>query len=326
MNHPSTAIAHPNIALIKYWGNQDDRLRLPSNGSISMNLAGLETRTTVSFDTRYHRDELILNGSQAEPAAQDRVSAFLDHVRDLSGVQAFAEVESANNFPTGTGIASSASAFAALALAASQAAGLHLSESELSRLARRGSGSACRSVPGGFVEWFAGQVDESSFAASFAPPEYWALADCIAIVSQAHKATGSTTGHTTAGTSPLQEARVKHAPARLSTCREAILKRDFSQLAQVVELDSNLMHAVMMTSKPPLLYWRPATLGIMHSVQEWRQAGLPCCYTIDAGPNVHVICLAEAMAEVEARLGALPGILEVRTASIGGAARLIEQR
>lgn len=326
MNLSTTAIAHPNIALIKYWGNQDNHLSIPSNGSISMNLAGLETRTTISFDTRNHQDELILNGSQAEPAARDRVSAFLDHIRDLSGVQAFAQVDSTNNFPTGTGIASSASAFAALALAASQATGLQLSERELSRLARRGSGSACRSVPGGFVEWFAGQSDESSFAESFAPPDYWVLADCIAIVSLAHKATGSTAGHATAGTSPLQEARVTPAPARLTTCREAILKRDFSQLAQVVEQDSNLMHAVMMTSQPPLLYWQPATLGIMHAVHEWRQAGLPCCYTIDAGPNVHVICPADVAVEVEARLGALPGILEVRTASIGGAARLIEQR
>jgi len=322
----STAIAHPNIALIKYWGNLDDHLRIPANGSISMNLAGLETRTTVSFDTRYLQDELILNGVQAEPAARERVSAFLDHVRNLRGIQTFAQVESTNNFPTGTGIASSASAFAALALAASHAAGLQLSESELSRLARRGSGSACRSVPGGFVEWHAGQMDESSFATSFAPPDYWALADCIAIVSQAHKATGSTAGHATASTSPLQEARIKHAPVRLTTCREAIMKRDFSKLAQVVELDSNLMHAVMMTSKPPLIYWQPATLGIMHAVQEWRQAGLPCFYTIDAGPNVHIICPAEAVAEAEARLRTLPGIFEVRTAFIGGPARLIEQR
>lgn len=288
-----------------------------------MNLAGLETCTTVSFDNSYEQDSLSLNGVQAEQAARERVSAFLDHVRQLGGVRAFAQVESTNNFPTGTGIASSASAFAALALAATHAAGLQLSERELSRLARLGSGSACRSVPGGFVEWVAGQTDESSYAVSIAPPDYWSLTDCIAIVSQAHKATGSTAGHATAHTSPLQEARVTHAPDRLTTCREAILNRDFSQLAQVVEQDSNLMHAVMMTSQPPLLYWQPATLGIMHAVREWRKAGLSCCYTIDAGPNVHVICLAEAATDVEARLRSLPGILEVRTASIGGAARLI---
>ena len=241
----------------------------------------------------------------------------------MSDLHAFAHVESTNNFPTGTGIASSASAFAALALAASWAAGIQLSEVELSRLARRGSGSACRSIPGGFVEWFAGTDDDTSFAASFAPPEYWDLGDSIAIISQTHKSTGSTAGHTTASTSPLQDTRIATTPARLAACREAILQRNFDSLARVVELDTNLMHAVMMTSQPPLLYWLPATFGVMQAVQNWRVEGLPCFYTIDAGPNVHVIYPVEAKDEVNARLRSLPGILEVRTATIGGPARLV---
>lgn len=326
MEKSATAIAHPNIALIKYWGNQDDQLRIPANGSISINLSGLETRTKVSFNSAYSQDSLILNGVNAEPDALERVSSFLDLIREMSSLKAYAHIESANNFPTGTGIASSASAFAALALAASTAAGLELSESDLSRLARRGSGSACRSIPGGFVEWFAGTDDKTSYAASFAPPEYWALADCIVIVSQTHKAVGSTDGHTTADSSLIQNVRVVTAPARLSICREAIINRDFLSLAQVVELDSNLMHAVMMTSQPPLLYWQPATLKIIQNVQEWRQNGLECFYTIDAGPNVHVLCPSGEMGEVRGKLLALPGVLEVRTATVGKGASLVEQR
>ena len=324
MERSSTASAHPNIALIKYWGNQDDRLRIPSNGSISITLSGLETRTKVTFNPAYSQDSLLINGSVAEQGALRRVSALLNLVREMSGNQTFARVESANNFPTGAGIASSASAFAALALSAATAAGLHLTESELSRLARRGSGSACRSIPGGYVEWYAGTDDKSSLAAAFAPPEYWALADCIAIISQTHKATGSTDGHALASTSPLQETRIATAPTRLKICREAILQRDFDTLAEIVELDSNLMHAVMMTSHPPLLYWEPATIAVMQNVRAWRQNGLACLYTIDAGPNVHVICPIAVIDEIKQKLSAIPGVLEVRTAVVGGGARLIE--
>src|SRR5574342_110791 len=187
----ATAQANPNLAFIKYWGNRDNVLRLPMNGSISMNLDGLSTRTTVSFQPSLPFDELIINGHEVTGSGLDRVSYILDIVRGMANIHERAEVMSENNFPSGTGIASSASAFAALALAGSKAAGLNLSERELSRLARRGSGSAARSIPGGFVEWQAGTGDEDSFAFSIAPAEHWALVDCIAVVSAAHKKTGS---------------------------------------------------------------------------------------------------------------------------------------
>ena len=319
----ATAQANPNIALIKYWGNLDERLRLPSNGSISMNLDGLYTRTQVSFDASLAQDALELNGAETFGPALERVSAFLDQVRRLGGPVAKARVVSENNFPIGTGIASSASAFASLALAASQAIGLDLSEWQLSRLARLGSGSASRSVPGGYVEWLAGETDEESYAYSIAPSDHWRLADCVAIVSQVHKPTGSSDGHPLAQTSPLQAARVADTPRRLALCRQAILDRDFETLAELVELDSNMMHAVMMTSTPPLLYWRPETIAIMQAVQEWRLGGLPAFYTIDAGPNVHVLCPAELAGEVAARLQAIPGVDGILTATTGGPARLV---
>lgn len=327
MNEERTAVAqaHPNIAFIKYWGNRDETLRLPANGSLSMNLHGLWSRTRVTFRPTLVQDTVTVNGQPLTGEGLRRVQVVLDRVRTLAGLTWHAEVTSVNNFPTGAGIASSASAFAALAVAAAHAAGLALRERDLSRLARLGSGSACRSVPGGFVEWFPGTGDEDSFAASIAPPEHWDLYDCIAIVSTAHKAVGSSQGHRLASTSPLQAARVAHTPQRLARCRQAILERDFDALAAVVELDAHLMHAVMQTSTPPLLYWEPATVAVMHAVRRLRQNGVPAAYTIDAGPNVHVLCPGKALPTVERTLAALPGVERVLVASPGGPARLLPQ-
>src|SRR5687767_962585 len=254
--HTATAQAHPNIAFIKYWGNRDEHLRLPVNGSISMNLDGLFTRTTVSFQPSLALAELIINGHEMTGSGLARVSSILDEVRAAAGIRFRAEVASENNFPTGAGVASSAAAFAALALAATKAAGLDWDEAQVSRLARHGSGSACRSVPAGFVEWEPGTGDDDSVAVSIAGPGHWALADCVALVSSGHKPVGSTEGHALAASSPLQAARVADAPRRLEICRRSILARDFDGLASVLELDSNLMHGVMMTSNPALLYWQ----------------------------------------------------------------------
>lgn len=321
---PVTAIAHPNIAFIKYWGNCDADSRLPANGSISMNLEGLTTQTTVAFDPALDEDRLILNSQPANPPALERVSAFLERVRKMAGIQLYASVVSENNFPMGAGIASSASAFAALSLAASRAAGLELDERQLSQLARTGSGSACRSVPGGFVEWKVGECDADSAAESIAPPEHWELVDCIAVVSSEHKRTSSSEGHALAYTSLLQGARVADAPRRLEICRRAILERDFELLAGIIELDSNLMHAVIMTSQPSILYWQPVSIAIMQAVVNWRSEGLPVAYTVDAGPNVHVICPAGFQEQAAAQLEEIPGVRQVLMARPGGPARMLE--
>lgn len=320
----ATAQAHPNIAFIKYWGNRDQDLRLPASSSLSMNLASLHSRTTVHFDPSLHKDHLLLNGETASSGQQRRVSAFLDLVRAMASIQTKARVSSENNFPSSAGIASSSSAFAALALAASTAAGLRLDERALSRLARRGSGSAARSVPGGFVVWQASDKDGDSFGASIAPPEHWALVDCIAIVSEGEKVTGSTEGHKLAATSPLQAARLAGAAQRLELCTRIVLDRDFSILADLVELDCHLMQAVMMTSHPPLHYWMPASLAIMEAVRGWRRDGLPVCYTLDAGPNVHVLCPAGEADRLSSRLEEIPGVIRVLRAGPGGPAHLID--
>jgi len=318
-----TAFAHPNIAFIKYWGNRENELRLPVNGSISMNLDGLFTRTTVTFSASAQTDSLLINNKQVAGPGLTRVSYILDIVRGMANLQDKAEVKSENNFPAGAGIASSAAAFAALALSASKAAGLNLTEPELSRLARRGSGSASRSIPAGFVEWQMGKGEEDSFAFSIAPVDHWNLVDCVAIVSAAHKKTGSTEGHALAGTSPLQNVRVDDTARRLEICRTAILKKDFEAFANIIEQDSDMMHSVMMTSTPPLMYWQAATVGIFHEVRAWRASGLAVGYTVDAGANVHVLCLADSAKEAEKRLREVAGVSDVLVAGVGGAAKIV---
>ena len=324
MTSTATARACANIAFIKYWGNSNHDMRLPANTSLSMNLAGLHSTTSVRFNSKLDSDSLTLNGEAATATQFERVSTHLDHMRQLAEIDARAEVTSENSFPMGAGIASSASAFAALTLAACAAAGLDLPERELSRLARMGSGSASRSVPGGFVEWHMGSDHQSSFAESIAPPEHWDLVDLIAIVSEAHKAVGSTAGHSLAESSPLQSARLDDTERRLEECRSALLERDFATFAGVVEQDTLQMHAVMMTSNPPLLYWQPATFRVMQAVSEMRnQQGLQACFTIDAGPNVHVICPSSDADAVEDRLTRLQGVERVLRATVGNAAQLV---
>jgi diphosphomevalonate decarboxylase len=321
----ATAFANSNIALIKYWGNRDHALRLPANSSLSMNLAALATTTTVEFCTDLDADRVTIDDAEATTSARGRVVAHLDRVRALAGINTKASVISRNNFPAGTGLASSASAFAALTVAACAAADLQLSTDELSRLARRASGSACRSVPGGFVLWDACDDDACSFGRTIASPDHWNLYDVIAIVESAHKATGSTEGHAMAETSPFQAARVASTLGRLERCRAAILTRDFPALADVIEQDALAMHAVMMTSVPSLLYWRAATLAVMQAVRTWRTNGLPVAFTIDAGPNVHCICPAESSGHVERLVRAIPSVERTLISGVGQGSHVISR-
>jgi diphosphomevalonate decarboxylase len=318
----STAICHPNIALIKYWGNLDHGLRIPANNSLSMTLGGLETRTSVSFDPELDRDEVELDDHIAEPAAYDRVVGHLDKIRAIADIQTRASVQSHNSFPTGTGIASSASGFAALTIAACSAAELSLPSKELSILARQGSGSAARSILGGFVELYSGPTSDDSYAVQVATPEHWDLLDLIAVISSTHKEKGSSYGHNIANTSPLQTARVEDTPRRMNVCRSAILERDFPALAQIVELDSNMMHAVMQTSTPPIIYLDAASIDLMKKIEIWRHEGLQVCYTLDAGPNVHCICTRSSAPEVLNRLKEITQVLHIYQSEPGEGAVL----
>ena len=307
----STAFAHSNIAFIKYWGDLDSKIHLPENGSISMTLGALSIRMTCEFDPLFPSDSLIINQVRATNPQLQRVSNFLDHVRKISGLTHFAHISSQFFFPPDSGLASSAASFAALAAAATKAAGLNLAEKDLSRLARLGSGSAARSIPPGFVEWSAGSSDVDSFSVSIAPPDYWDLLDSIIIVNRSPKQYPSLEGHRLAHSSILQKSRVEDAPRRLDICRSAILNRDFSALAEIAELDSNLLHTVTMTSHPPIFYWSPISLLLIKETIKLRKSGFPVFYTLDAGENVHIISPASYAGRVNYHFESIPGVLEI---------------
>lgn len=318
----ATAVANPNIAFVKYWGKTDEELNLPANPSLSMNLAALTTVTTVEFRRDLPADLVTVDDRPLAGPALARVLAHLNRVRALAGIDHKAWVASRNDFPAGTGLASSASAFAALSLAATRAAGLWLDESALSRLARRGSGSACRSVPAGFCLW-EGEDDETSYARQVAPAEHWNLTDVVAIVSREHKPVGSHDGHGLAPGSPFYEARLAAVPGWLADVGRGIRQRDLGLLGPAAEADALAMHGVMLTSLPPLLYWEGGTLAVLKAVLDWRREGLDVYFTMDAGPNVHCLCLAATAAEVEGRLRRL-GVPEVVVSGPGQGVRLVD--
>jgi len=319
----ATAVANPNIAFIKYWGRIDEALNLPANPSLSMNLAALTTATTVEFRPDLAGDMVTIDDEPARGQARARVAAHLDRVRKLAGIQDRAWMASRNDFPAGTGLASSASAFAALSLAATRAAGLELEEAALSRLARLASGSACRSVPAGFALWD-GDSDETSFARQVAPPEHWNLRDVVAIVSYDPKAVGSLAGHSLAATSLVQAVRLSTVTELLNVVRQSLEQRDLIAMGPAIEQDALAMQAVMMTSQPPLFYWRPATVAVLQAIRDWRRQGLIAFFTLDAGPNVHCLCEAADADDLEERLRNLPGVQDVLVSRPGEGVRLVE--
>jgi diphosphomevalonate decarboxylase len=324
--HPkTTAIAGSNIAFVKYWGNLDDKLNIPMNGSISMTLDAAHTLTTVEFHPDLPADQLTINGLLAGRQATARASAFLDHIRQMAGKYWHARIISSNSFPTGAGIASSASGFAALSLAATRALGLNLSNVELSRLARLGSGSASRSIDGGFVEWLPGGRDEDSFATPLAPEGHWDLLDIIAIISKEHKQVGSSSGHPLAHSSPFYQARLGAVQGTLKRVRRAIKERDFTTFGELIEEEAVSLHVAAMTSKPSVLYWQPGTIALLHALRSWREEGGPTGYfTMDAGPNVHVIAQRKDADALQEKIMAVEGVQEILLCGVGPGARIID--
>lgn len=322
----ATAIAHPNIAFIKYWGTHDARLNMPLNDSLSMNLGALTTQTTVEFDDALEKDEIIIGEESPDETTQARVVAQLGRIRSEAKTQAKARVHSRNNFPSGAGIASSASAFAALTLAGTRAAGLELGERNLSILARQGSGSAARSIPGGFVEWLAAtnttSTSDLSYARQLMPPEAWDLHDIIAVVSPEPKKVGSTEGHSVAGTSPFFGERLSRLPIRYHRVRRELLAKNLKGFGPDLEAEAIELHMIAMTSRPPIFYWLPGTVRVMDAVRQWRSEGLEAYYTLDAGPNVHVLVEAKNADELAKRVRGLADIQDVLVSAPGEAAKL----
>lgn len=323
----ASAVAHANIALVKYWGKRDALLNLPAVGSISMTLKDLFTQTRVEFREKLTKDELILNGQPAEELATARVSRFLDIIRRKAGISRFATVESFNNFPTGAGLASSASGFAALALAGTAAANLDLSPRELSILARQGSGSAARSVFGGFVEMKKGESTDGSdaFAVQLYDENYWQLDMLILVTSEAPKAIGSTEGMTlTAKTSPYYSAWVQSSADDLEKMRQALAAKDFEQVGEISEFSCLKMHGLAISAQPGILYWNGVTVDLIHEVRRLRSQGTPAYVTIDAGPQVKVLTLPEYSGALVNRFISFPGVQSIIHTTVGPSARLAD--
>lgn len=308
---PSTTVIAPsNIAFIKYWGKKDDVLRLPANGSISMCTSGLLTRTTVEFDESLTEDQVMINETEVLDFKKDKVSKHLDRVRKMTGKTTKAKIITTNNFPSSTGLSSSASGFAALSLAATRAIGLELSEKELSILARQGSGSACRSIPSGFVEWLDGDTSEESYAYSMYPADYWDICDVVAIVNQGPKDVSSTIGQESAETSPFFEPRKQHMKAKISEIKTYMKNRDFTPFGELLEAEALELHSIMLTSRPSLIYWEPGTVKLMKFCKQLRKEGLEVYFTINTGQDVHLIVQKADVNRLQERLKEIPDVRE----------------
>ena len=320
------AQAQPNIALVKYWGKRDGCLNLPARGSLSITLDALWTRTRVIFDPALLADRITLDGHDY-PDGQVRASKCLDSLRELAGNAMRACVETRNNFPTAAGLASSASGFAALVLAGSAALGLSLDERDLSILARRASGSAARSIFGGFVEMAAGTRPDGvdAFASPLLDPTQWRLCVVVAVTSNRAKAVDSGRGmELSRRTSPYHAAWLAGIGADLRAARHAIQQRDFAELATVSEHNCLKMHAAMLASRPALLYWNGATVDCIHAIRDLREhEGVEAFFTIDAGPQVKVVCAPDAVTRVASVLGCVGGVQKVMTSELGSGARLL---
>lgn len=325
-NLKATALAPANVAFIKYWGKKDESLRIPENDSVSMCLDQDFTVTTVEFRTNLKEDKVIIDKKEVKEREKERVVKHLERIRKKAKIKLFAKVKSENSFPAASGLASSASGFAALTLAASKAAGLNLSEKDLSRLARLASGSACRSIPSGFVYWQAGNSHKNSFAYNLYSPSYWELRDLTIIVEAEKKKISSTKGHKLASENPFLKARLALVKKNLIKIKKAFKDKNFSLLGEVIESEALSLHSVMLTSQPALIYWQPATLAIMHRAIDLREEKkIESYFTIDAGPNVHLICQKGDEEKLKKEIKKIRGVKRIIINKPTRGARIIEK-
>lgn len=327
---PVTFEAPANIAFIKYWGARDLERAIPVNPSISMTLRECVSRTTVELLGDADVDEVWVAGDGETALARgrfrDRVVAHLQRLRSWAGRDDAIRVVTRNSFPSSAGMASSASGFAALTVAVVRAFGADPAVDELSELARRsGSGSAARSVLGGYVEWPAGDDPERCAAAQIAPAGHWDLRDVVALVQHGAKGVSSLQGHERAPTSPHFETRQRLVPERLRRVRGAILDRDLERLGPLLEEEAIELHLVAMSSVPPIFYWEPATLTVLERVRGLRADGVGAWATMDAGANVHIVCEPRDEPAVIDALAAVPGVHGLVRDRVGDGPRLLDQ-
>ncbi|WP_280409028.1 diphosphomevalonate decarboxylase [Nocardia brasiliensis] len=317
----ATGVAYPNMALVKYWGKRDESLVLPVTSSVSMTLDIFPTTTRVTVRPQTETDEVWFNGDPAPPPVRVRVEQFLELVRGLAGRVEHARVDTVNTVPTSAGLASSASGFAALAAAAAHAYGLRPDTRTLSRLARRGSGSACRSVFGGFVIWHAGTGfgaagDRTSFAEPLSVGPDAALV--IAILDANAKPVSSRIAmRRSLVTSPFYLPWASASRGDLVGMCDALTERDLVRAGQIAEHNALGMHAMLLASRPAIRYLSPRSLRVLDRVDDLRSTGTPAYATIDAGPNVAVWCASSDATRVAEALNEIDGLAAVRVARPG---------
>lgn len=318
----ATAIAQPNIALIKYWGKRDVDRNLPAVGSISITLSELHTEVSVELSDGLPSDALFVNGDENQ-SMLPRMSSCLDKVLGKSRLRA--NIRSSSNFPIAAGLASSASAFAATTVAAAGAAKLSLTTQGLARLAGSSSGSAARSLYGGFAELR--NSGDSIELTSLCDVDSWPLSVIVAITETGPKATGSTEAmEISRQTSPFYSNWISQQEHDLEVARSAIVRRDFAKLATIAEHNCLKMHSVMWASRPPMVFWNASTMRCLQTVRRLQGQGCQVFFTIDAGPQVKAVCLPGDAEAVSQALAETPGVQEIMTSGLGSAARLVERQ
>lgn len=313
-----TARAGSNVALLKYWGRSDEVLRLPSNNSISI---GLEDLTTTVSISESEQDEVYFEG-KSKSEQERRILKFLNMAKGEKREKV--KIEIVNSFPVATGLSSSASVFGALTKAVNEYYSLDLDEKSLSMLARKGSGSAARSIHGGIVRWNAGDSDESSYSEQLYDFGYWDLSIIAVVVGDSIKMVPTSEGHKLAQTSPYFKARLEIIKDREKDFLAALKDKDFDRLAHTTEREMMEFHAIPMTSDPSLFYWYPGTVEIIHQVRRMRKGGMPVFSTVNTGHNVFVFTLSEYLQEVKEQIGTIDAVEDIIESRIGGAARLVE--
>jgi phosphomevalonate decarboxylase len=313
-----SAIAHPIQGLIKYHGLRDESLRIPYHDSISVATSPTDSHTTLEFGS-FRKDSAAVDGKALRGRELDRVMSVVDEVRRLSGVDKKFKMESRNNFPSNVGLGASASGFAALAMAACKAAGLKLPLERVSAIARRGAGSATRSVTGAFSRWKAGFEDEESYAYQIASEDFQ-MGIVVALIP-AYKQTED--AHKAVLTSPFFHSRLAFVHGALAEMENAIRKRDIAKIGSLAERDSLILHGITMTSVDEMLLWRPETVKVILEVRKMRSEGLPAYFSIDTGATVYVNTAPKHVAAVEERVKALG--IETLRCKVGGSARTTEK-
>ncbi len=330
----TTAIAHPNKALVIYWGNKNDALRIPNRSSLSVTLQGLNHPLDYIVSLRTlgpspERDKVIIDGIEDKGEIYSYFVSHLNAMRGYTGFKDKVEVSTRKSFPVGSGLAGSAASASALAEAFAGLIGKSDDTRLKSIMARRGSGSASRSVFGGFVVWQKGNAndDSSSFAKQLFNENHWDLRNIIAVVSSNPKKIRSIDGMKLSAKTcpqPIYSNFVSVANTHIEQISAALLARDLSRIGALYEEENHLFRQVCINTMPSLDYWAKATHDILDKISTLRKEGIAAYAGTDAGPNVHVFTMPKYVERVIKSVQEVEGIEDIIHCRVGGGSHLIE--